>query len=167
MASKKKAISKTVKLPAKNGRPSKYSKEVADKICMLLSTTSKGLVNICKLPQMPDVSTVYDWLANPNYKEFTDSYARAREAQADLLADEIIEIADTEKRTVSTNEGDQYSTVTESDNPARSRLMIDARKWKASKLAPKKYGDKVDVTTNGENLNAPALKIEIVPPLKE
>jgi hypothetical protein len=37
---------------------------------------------------------------------------------------------------------------------ARSKLQIDARKWKASKLAPKKYGDKMDLTTDGEKITS-------------
>jgi hypothetical protein len=54
-----------------------------------------------------------------------NQYVRAREDQATHLADEIIEIVDAE------------------DDPARARVRMDARKWAASKLAPKKYGDKL------------------------
>ena len=39
----------------------------------------------------------------------------------------------------------------------RSRIRIDTRKWIASKLKPKKYGDKVDVTTDGEKINTPVI----------
>lgn len=72
---------------------------------------------------MPALSTLFLWLRDR--PEFSDQYARAREEQADFHVDEMIEIADT------------------TDDPQKARLQIDARKWKASKLAPKKYGDVV------------------------
>jgi len=104
----------------KIGRPSGYSVDVADTICQEIMT-GKSLREICAMEGMPGASTVYVWLGQ--YREFSDMYARAREVQADVLADEIIEIADTEP------------------DPNRARVMIDARKWLASKLRPKKYGD--------------------------
>jgi len=85
----------------------------------------KSLREICAMGGMPGASTVYAWLGQ--YREFSDMYARAREVQADVLADEVIEIADTEP------------------DPNRARVMIDARKWLASKLRPKKYGDRVEL----------------------
>lgn len=60
-------------------------------------------------------------------------YARAREAQAELFADEVVEIADNQAIT-----------------PDARRVMLDARKWAAGKIAPKKYGDKVDVNHGGQ-----------------
>lgn len=74
---------------------------------------------------MPSFSTIKAWLAQDS--EFSAQYARAREGQADTLADELVEIAD------------------EEPDPQRARVRIDARKWYASKLQPKKYGDKLDM----------------------
>jgi hypothetical protein len=70
---------------------------------------------------MPGFATVKRWLSEN--ADFQAQYARAREEQADFYADEIIQIAD---------------TCTDTN---KARLQIDARKWKASKLAPKKYGN--------------------------
>lgn len=135
----------------KRGRPSKYSKYVCDKICELISTTSNGLVTICKSDDMPSIRTVLNWLNDPLNEEFVRNYTRARELQADVLADEIISLSDSERRTTTINSGGEFGgNKSESDNPQRTRLQIDARKWKASKLAPKKYGDRLDVTTKGE-----------------
>lgn len=95
---------------------------------------------------MPNVATVIRWLANPEYAEFCAQYARAREAQADILADEIIDLADICRqgsKTTKKANGD-IETVT-GDMVERSRLQIDARKWYASKLAPKKYSDKLAI----------------------
>ncbi len=123
------------------GRPSKYTKALGEEICELISSTSMGLVNICKLDKMPHVSTVHRWL-NDN-KEFCDTYTRARETQADLLADQIINIADDHSDDTIINAA-TGATQINAEWIARCRLQVDARKWKASKLAPKKYGDKVD-----------------------
>ena len=93
---------------------------------------------------MPAQSTVFKWLNEQ--KEFSEQYARAREAQADLMADEILEIADeTERDTIQTDSGEKANT----EWISRSRLRVDARKWLASKMAPKKYGDKVTAEVTG------------------
>jgi hypothetical protein len=77
------------------------------------------------------------WLA-----QYPDQYARAREAQADKFAEEILQIADDGSNdTYETENG----TATNHDVIARSKLRVDARKWLASKMAPKKYGEKLAV----------------------
>lgn len=86
---------------------------------------------------MPDRSNVHKWLVEHEW--FQDQYAKAKESQADTLADELIYIADTAK------------------DVNLARLRIDTRKWVASKLKPKKYGDKLDMTTNGKDLPTPIL----------
>jgi len=106
------------------GRPSKFTDTLAAEICRRLAE-GESLRAICNDDKMPGLTTVRKWLAAESNEEFRLQYARAREEQADFYADEMIEIADT------------------TDDPNKARLQIDARKWKASKLAPKKYGDKI------------------------
>ena len=131
---------------AKVGRPSKFSQVIADKICHLLSTTSQGLTVICQAEDMPSTVTVFSWLKNPDHVEFLNSYTYAREAQADFLADEIITIADDGSNDLMTiTKGDVSYDIENKEVTNRSKLRVDARKWKASKLAPKKYGDKLDI----------------------
>lgn len=133
-------------------RPTKYNEEIALKICEMIAHSDRGLVSICKELDL-NASTVYDWINNN--AEFSNKYARAREIQADYLADQIIQIADETHSDTSVNE---YGyEVTNHEVIARSRLRVDARKWKASKLYPKKYADRVDsdITSNGEKLNLP------------
>ena len=48
--------------------------------------------------------------------------------------------------------------VLNSENIQRSRLRIDTRKWALSKMNPKKYGDKTDITTNGKEINIPIIE---------
>lgn len=135
----------------KNGRPSKYSIELADQICEAISSSSKGLHAICKDSDLfPSPSTIYLWLSD--HKDFLDKYTRAREEQADLLADEIIQIADDGTNDYMTIiKGDIEYNVEDREVTNRSKLRVDARKWKASKLAPKKYGDKIELSGDKDN----------------
>lgn len=137
------------------GRPSMYTQEIADFICERIAD-GESLRNICLGDEMPCRSSVFKWL-NEN-KSFSDQYARAREAQADHMADEILAIADeTDRDTIDTEGGERANN----EWIARSRLRVDARKWLASKMAPKKYGDKLDVGIGGIE-GAPEVKVKIV-----
>lgn len=134
------------------GRPSTYSQEVADAICQRLMD-GESLRTICKSDDMPGKSTVFRWLAEN--EAFRDQYAHAREEQADLYAEQIVEIADEEVTMVkrskhqpgASDDGDcgEVEVVFDPTAVARNRLRVDARKWYASKLAPKKYGEKVQI----------------------
>ncbi len=131
------------------GRPSDYNEETALKICERLAE-GESLRAICLDDDMPSKSSVFRWLdANPSFR---DQYARAREFQADTMADEIQDIADDgtndwmEKRL---NDGSVIEVVNH-EHIQRSRLRVDTRKWVASKLKPKKYGDKLDLGSDPE-----------------
>lgn len=129
------------------GRPKVFSQDVADKICEIISTSNKSLRTICDIEGMPCVATVLNW-QNTN-EIFLAQYTRAKEEQADFLAEEIIEISDETSQDL--QRIDEYGNRIENKEFInRSRLRVDARKWVASKLKPKKYGDKVDVTSGGE-----------------
>jgi len=120
----------------KIGRPSSYSKDRAAEICSRL-VNGESLKSICRDPLMPDIKTVYLWMGQN--EEFLYQYARAREDQADTLADEIQDIADTEPTQVVDDKG---VARIDSGYVNWMRLRIDSRKWVASKLKPKKYGDR-------------------------
>ncbi|WP_194936634.1 terminase small subunit protein [Stenotrophomonas sp. MH181796] len=123
-------------------RPSKYSQQLADAICDLL-VDGKSLRTICSTAKMPCRSTVIRWLAEN--EAFRNQYARARELQADTLAEEILDIADKAvlgERLKKDGKGKVLERQT-GDMVERSKLMIDARKWYAGKLQPKKYGERV------------------------
>ncbi len=77
--------------PDVGGRPSLFSQELADAICESL-IEGKSLRTICRNEAMPAAGTVCRWLSQD--EKFREQYARAREAQADTLADEALEIAD-------------------------------------------------------------------------
>lgn len=127
------------------GRPTLYSNELINKICELIMS-GKSMVEITKMEDMPGQTQVYKWLNE--HKDFAEKYTRAREIQADVYFDQIIEIADCTTEDDIFNE--QGNRVANSEWINRSRLRVDARKWAASKLAPKKYGDKIEVDNKGE-----------------
>ena len=135
------------------GRPEKYTDELALNILEQIATTHKGLKSICKANNV-SVSTVLIWLRDN--KEFSTLYARAKESQADLLADEILKIADKERELIETVSNSEGEYKTRKDNIARSRLQVDARKWLAAKLKPKKYGD----TQLSQNQDTPPISFE-------
>lgn len=124
------------------GRPSDYSQDMADRICERIAD-GESLRAICLDEDMPAKSTVFRWLGIE--KSFSDQYARAREEQAEAFADEMVAIAD-ERETIVKDEGGATVVAFDSTAVARNRLRIDARKWVASKLKPKKYGERVDST---------------------
>jgi hypothetical protein len=125
-----------------------YSQEIADAICARLAD-GESLRSITK-----DVGAsqaeVFRWLADEANVSFREQYARAREAQADHYAGEIIDIADEECTMVKRDDGGEVEVVFDSTAVARNRLRVDARKWYASKLAPKKYGDRITQEHTGE-----------------
>ena len=119
----------------------------------------RALRNVLKDENMPSTSTFYQWLDNDEVK--AKQYARATEVRADIIFDDILAIADENTNDTSINENG--IEVVNNDVIQRSRLRIDARKWVLSKLNPKKFGDKTDITSGGEKItNAPtSIQVEI------
>lgn len=94
---------------------------------------------------MPHAATVCRWLADERYALFREQYARAREAQADALFDEALHIADSPLEGVKTKTtSDGKIEESRGDMIEHRRLQVDTRKWMVAKLAPKKYGDKIE-----------------------
>jgi len=106
--------------------------------------------------------TFFEWVDADKVK--ADQYTRAMEERADAIADEILDIADfTKNDTIETERGE----ISNAEWINRSRLRVDSRKWLLGKLQPKKYGDKVDLTTNGKDLPAQSAPvINIISPNK-
>lgn len=125
------------------GRPSLYTDAIADEICRRLAE-GEALREICRSEGYPSEAAVRSW-AIDDLHGFGARYARAREIGYDVIAEGILELADTAligTKSVSKPTGVE---TTEGDNVDRSRLQIDARKWLLSKMLPKKYGDKLEL----------------------
>ena len=125
--------------------PSKYvhfSQEAFDEICERIAN-GESLRSICASDGMPNKASVFRWMAGEEAQPLRDQYARARDAQADTLFDEILDIADDASGDlIETEDG---GTRLNAEHVQRSRLRIDARKWMAGKLRPKVYGDRLEL----------------------
>lgn len=130
--------------PKKPGRPSSYSDAIATTICERIAA-GESLRRICRDDNMPNMSTVIRWLASN--EEFATRYARAREQQAATYVDQMYDLADTEP---------ERHPITGAIDPAsvtHIRNKIATMQWLAMKLAPKKFGDKLDVNHGGQEGN--------------
>lgn len=129
------------------GAKPQYGAEIRQEILTRLAM-GETLRQICKLPGMPTNSTVVEW--NDKDPVFAEQYARARREGLDVLAEEMLEIADdgTNDYMTRTSENGQ-NKVLDAEHVNRSRLRIDARKWLLSKLRPDKYGDDQRIQLTG------------------
>lgn len=143
------------------GRPVTYDPDIAAEICRRLGE-GEGLRAICRSEGMPPESTVRTWVADDR-DGFAVRYTTARQAQALRWAEEILEIADDgsndwiERNTADGGRGYEFH----GEHYQRSRLRVDTRKWLLSKVLPKVYGDKIEVTgKDGKDLVPEAQPIE-------
>jgi len=126
------------------GRPSEFTQERADLICSRLAE-GESLRAICLDDDMPDRTTVFRWIRDR--AEFRNQYASAREDQADTIFEEMLEIADDGSRDYDV--GEDGREVVDHDHIQRSKLRVETRKWVLGKLAPKKYGEKIQTEHSG------------------
>lgn len=131
------------------GRPSVYSPELAEEICARLAS-GEGLRKICESEDMPNASTVHLWVLQDR-EGFSKQYAQARAIQAEVMFDEILEISDESRKDILGDDKSDNARV------QAHKLRVDTRKWYMSKVMPKKYGDKIDHTTNGKEIPIPIL----------
>lgn len=128
------------------GRPTDYSLELSDRICARLSE-GESMRSVCRDDAMPVLTTIFRWLRTK--EEFRQQYEIAKEESAESLADEMVDIADYEAGQPLMEDGLPVmvdgKVVMTIDGPSVShaKLRIDTRKWAASKLKPKKYGEKI------------------------
>lgn len=115
------------------GRPTTFSQQLVDRICKRISE-GESLRTICKDNGMPALSSVLLWVTQQEHKDFSEQYERACNARAEHIFDGLLEIADKKK----------------GETVSRSRLRVDTRKWYLSKVLPKKFGDKVDITSDNK-----------------
>jgi hypothetical protein len=146
----------------KTGRPTRYTQTLADEICAYLAM-GQSLRSICgkedddpQKQKFPAVRTIFYWLRSN--EAFLQQYTRAKQESADAMADEILDISDDGSNDwMERHYGDEDVWVTNGEALQRSKLRVDTRKFLMAKMKPKVYGDKLDLTTDGEKLPAPLL----------
>ena len=116
-----------------------YSEAVVSEILSRLAE-GQSMVRICKDPAMPAYGTVMAWIAKD--ETLQERYARAKFDGLEVLADELLEIADEDVERTPMGTYDSGAVN-------KQRLQVDTRKWLLSKLAPKKYGDKLQTEVSG------------------
>lgn len=126
-------------------RPTIYTDELANHICAQIAD-GQSLHLVCSPAEMPHRRTVLRWLAAN--EGFATNYARAKEHQAEYLADEVLAIADGAKRAKSSAE------------VQAAKLRIEARQWYAKVTAPKKYSDRVAIDQKTEHSGTVAMTPE-------
>lgn len=141
----------------KVGRPEIYTQELADKVCQKIAE-GYSMRTVCTPDDMPAISTLFKWIREK--PEFSQQYARATEERTEAMSEDILDIADDGSNDLMTiQKGDKTYEVENREVTNRSRLRVDTRKWLMSKMKPKKYGDKIDMTTNGKDLPIPLLHV--------
>lgn len=115
---------------------SEYQQELGDKICSIVATHTESLEDLVKMYELPPVRTIYDWLYRND--AFSHNYAKAKQIQAQRMIEELDKIAK-EKSYYIDADGNQR---VDPGYTASQRLIADTRKFIASKLVPKVYGDK-------------------------
>lgn len=121
------------------GRPPIYTLDLSGRLCGYLSM-GQSLRTACKQEGMPSIMTVYSWMNK--HPEFIEQYTRAKMEAAEAMAEDMLDIADESPTAVEIDkDGNVVGTKLDSAGIARNRLRVETRKWVASKLKPKKYGD--------------------------
>jgi hypothetical protein len=136
-------------------RPSIFTPELGDKICEQIAL-GKSMRTICESDAMPAISTVFSWFRTN--QPFLEQYARAKKESTSAHEDYLLDIADDGRNDFmedNYNKGKTPGYQLNGENIQRSKLRVDTRKWLMSKLEPKKYGDKLDVTSDGKALPQP------------
>lgn len=100
---------------------------------------------------------LWNWLAGD--EQLMRQYLRAKELCIDAYAEEIIEISDDGSKDTYIDE--KGKEIINREVIARAQLRIDARKWYAARLAPKKYGDKLLPASETNGKTADVQKIEV------
>ncbi len=121
-----------------------------------------SLRSILRRENMPSSRTFFKWVDESDEK--VKQYERSVELRSEFLFDEIIEIADKQGEDV--GEDADGNKVINHNIVQRNRLQIDARKWALSKMLPKKYGDKLDITSKDKEIqNVPTtIQVQITKP---
>jgi len=145
--------------PKKIGRPSIFTDKLADQICTRIAL-GNSLRKVCLADDMPDITTIIAWCREK--PEFSKQYDRACVDRGNHLAEEALEIADQTPETepVRDKAGEVIDMKLHSAYVAWQKNRVDARRWFASKMSPKRFGDKVQTEVSG--IDGSAIKVETV-----
>lgn len=133
-----------------------YSQEDKDRIFNYVCSQveiGRSVSEVLGENDMPTRETFYEWIRNDKTK--SDNYAKSIEIRADYYFDEMVKIAYNTEEGETVKSGPNGVEVTSGDMLGHRRLKVDTLKWVLSRMNPKKYGDKTDITTNGNEITSP------------
>ncbi|MCD7896657.1 MAG: hypothetical protein LUG50_08300 [Planctomycetaceae bacterium] len=132
----------------RRGRPSKYSDAVVDRICTRL-VEGESLRRICSDPDMPSLTTIWNWYRREDIKEdFLKQFLRARAFQSLVMDGDMQDIADDSSRDIT--EGEDGEEVVDREHIQRSKLRVDTL-WRRMKcMNPEMFAEKLDVNHGGK-----------------
>ncbi len=136
-----------------DGRPERYSLELAKKVCAEFAKGQSFKRIYEDNDWAPTHSTVYGWMSK--HPEFLSLYKEAKMKALDAMAEDIVHIAD--DATKDDMIGKHGGLLTDHENIQRSRLRIETRKWVMAKFAPKKYGEKLEIEQTNKNIDVTKL----------
>lgn len=148
--------------PKRRGRPkgSGLTYQLKDFEQPLLDWIAEGKTvrDFCRLDGNPSPQIIYEWRMNNN--EFAERFTRAREIGFDAIAEETVNIIDTEPEFAESWSDGGGSKRRDAAFVQWQKNRVELRLKLLAKWAPKKYGDQV-----GENMdgNRP-INISIVNP---
>jgi hypothetical protein len=117
--------------PGQPGRPTEYKPDIADAIVLGIAE-GRSLKSICRGVGMPPESTVRHWVVDDR-EGFSARYARARAMGIESLLDETDELI------IQTGVSEGFGVG--NAKVQKAKLLVENRRWFASKLLPGKYGD--------------------------
>ena len=140
----------------KAGRPTTYNLKIAKEICDTISSSELGLAHLVDMnPHWPMRSTIFLW--RRKHKEFSDLYTKAKEDQTEVSVEYMQELMN------EPHKYEDYETGRMKVDVPMMRLKMDAIKWQAAKLKPRKYGDnnKEEIVNNDIHEDAMKRKQEM------
>lgn len=134
-------------------RPSEYTQEIGDRICQEIGN-GWSLRTVCDAEDMPNMSTIFEWIRK--YEAFSKQYAVACEERTEAHNESLLEMGDEAKNLAQSVDPKASSAVVQA-----IKLKADNLKWHMSKMKPRKYGDKLDLTSGGEKLPTPIIPLNV------
>lgn len=119
-------------------RPSEYNLDLCKEICDIVAEGSNIKTVLSSKQEYPDFSTWCRWKRNND--ELRNLYVNAMQDKAESEMEEMDHIYDMLK-------AGQLE-------PSTANVLIQTKKWTASKFYPKMFGDKIDHTTEGKEIKS-------------
>jgi hypothetical protein len=111
-------------------RASIYSPEIVEAVCARIAS-GEPVAAVCRDKGMPALRTFLRWA--DEREDVAAEYSRALEARSEWALAEHHRIR---------------GTAVDKETATAARVQLNALEWEMSKMAPKRYGDRIDVSVD-------------------